>query len=154
MRYSMTINTDASFDPETKTAGWAYWIKSHDQLFKDSGYMGRVDNPSIAELVTIGKAVDKVREFVQSEWGENFPEDQIKLYINTDSTWSISAIEGRFRKSKHMSFVRAIQHKLGDFDIEARHVKAHKHTETARHWVNDWCDKQAKKQLRAALKGK
>ncbi len=31
--------------------------------------------------------------------------------------------------------------------VEFRHVKAHERTDTARTYVNDWCDKNAKKAL-------
>lgn len=36
--------------------------------------------------------------------------------------------------------------------IEYRHVKAHEHTNNARHFVNDICDKEAKKQMKIVLK--
>lgn len=151
MTYSMTINTDASFDPRTKMAGWAYWIKSHDQLFKASGLIHGTNNSSTAELTAIAKAIRVVGDFVEAEWGSDFPKENVTLYINTDSTWSIAALEGRFKRSKHQKFVEDTLKNLPGFTLVPRHVKAHSHTDTARHWVNDWCDRQAKKQLKAAL---
>lgn len=29
--------------------------------------------------------------------------------------------------------------------VELRHIRSHQHTETAKHWVNDWADKEAKR---------
>lgn len=148
----MTINTDASFDPNTKRAAWAYWIKSHDQLFKASGVIPTASNSSTAELIGISQAIAKVKSFVESEWGEDFPKERITLYINTDSTWAISALERKYKNSKHQKFVNKILRRIPNFDIQPRHVKAHNGTADARSWVNDWCDKEAKARLRKSLK--
>lgn len=145
MKYTFTINTDASFDPATGTAAWAFWIRSKDHLIKDSGLFPRkVDNSSVAELLALEKALRRVDR-------EVFTRRTVKLYINTDSKWVIDALQGKVKNSKQLMLIKAVLHSTQGYELELRHVKAHTHTNTARHWVNDWCDKQAKKILRTEL---
>lgn len=46
--------------------------------------------------------------------------------------------------------LRKVRERTGFPDYEMRHVKAHNGTPDARSWVNDWCDKEAKKMMRVA----
>lgn len=148
--YTITVNTDASFDWRTGKAAWAMWIKSADfgMAERDSGMFEQpVANSSVAELLAFEMALRRVHEAVGM-----FPRKFVKIYVNTDSMWTVQALKGNVKKSKHVEIAKSIKALTDGYEIDARHVKAHVRKDTKRHWVNDWCDKQAKKLLRDYLK--
>jgi ribonuclease HI len=148
MTYSFTINTDASHHPQTKVSAWACWIKSYHYKIKDSGLFPEpVENSSVSELMAIEQALillDKLishEVFLQTRSG-------IKLYINTDSMWTIQALSDNVKRSKHREVAGRIRSLTEGFDIEVRHVKAHRKVYNSRTWVNKWCDEAAKSLVR------
>lgn len=148
MTYSFTINTDASHHPETKVSAWACWIKSYHYKIKDAGlFDGPVANSSVAELLAIEQALILLNNLIHSE---PFLQTRngIKLYINTDSMWTIQALAGNVKRSKHLEVARRIQALTDEYDTEVRHVKAHTKITNSRSWVNNWCDKAAKTLVR------
>jgi ribonuclease HI len=146
--YSFTINTDASRDPKTGKAAWAYWIRSTNFLFRDSSlYPDSTPNSSIAELFALKAALECVNASVGT-----MPREMVRLYINTDSQWVLQALRGNVKRSKHLSLAEAVKDLAEGYELVLRHVKAHKHKDTPRHWVNDWCDKEAKRLLRTYLR--
>ena len=154
MTYSFTINTDASHDPTTRTAGWDCWIKSTHYKIQDSGLFPEpVPNSSVAELMAIEQALLRLDNLI---WSQDFLRDQmtgsgIILYINTDSKWSIMALQGQVKRSKHLAIARRIRSLTEGYIIDPRHVKSHTRKKDARS-VNDWCDKAAKRHVRRRLK--
>lgn len=149
--YSFTINTDASHEPATNISAWAYWIRSTNFLFKDSGLLpDGVPNSSIAEILAIEQALLVVNASVAKMSG--LTKGNIKLYFNTDSTWAMGAIKGEIKKGKHIAIAKQVQALAAGYHVEVRHVKAHRDTDSARTWVNDWLDKQAKFHVRNELR--
>lgn len=147
--YTFTVNTDASHHPQTKTSAWACWIKSQHYLIKESGLFPEpVANSSVAELMAIEQALLLLDNLIHTEVFLSTREERIRLFINTDSQWTIHALTGQIKRSKHLAVARRIRALTERYDIEVRHVKAHTKGSDARSWVNNWCDRASRKLVR------
>ena len=141
-----TINTDASWCPQTKVGAYAFWVRSDKFLLKKSGvFRKRCSNPSDAEVKCI---INATKLTMRQDRGIK------KIIINTDSKLAITVLTGGLVKPSVIlrwrplyKMFKNITHKRG-VEVEFRWVKAHSHTGEARNWVNAWCDKEARKQLR------
>ncbi len=143
----VTINTDASFHSGFKVGAFAFWIVCDEGRVLHSGaFKEPITNPTQAEIKCIINAVYAVKK--QNWVGIK------KIIINTDATNAIAilkkdTVEINKYNLKWGGSLRGMYNKIkvGLPEIEFRHVKAHKNTETAKSWVNDWCDKKAKEML-------
>ena len=154
MSYTFTVNTDASHDPVTKTAAWACWIKSSHYLIKEAGLFPEpVINSSVAEAMAIEKALELLDGLIAHEdfLRDHRDRGKIALFINTDSMWTINALKGMVKRSKHVETARRLRSLAEPFTIIPRHVKGHSAGEDSRSWVNNWCDKQARGLVRKKL---
>lgn len=145
--YSFTINTDASHHPETKASAWACWIKSEHYKIKESGlFPDGAPNSSVAELMAIEQALILLDALIDSQpfLRSHHEGAGIRLYINTDSMWTIQALNGNIKRSNHLAVAKRIRSLIDDYRVEIRHVKAHTKIRDSRSWVNNWCDKAAK----------
>jgi len=147
----VTINTDASFYPIQKIGGFAIWIASDKGRVKHAnGFKGEIQSAHDAEFKCIINALHILK---LQKW------DITEIYINTDSQTVIDTVESKgtfknlpqYGKDNYKTYLKIIK-ELGVKDISLRHVKGHLHTKTARHFVNDWCDDQAKAAARKILK--
>lgn len=146
----VTINTDASHNSDHKIGTFSFWMVSNaGRLFGAGELKGRVDHSTDAEFRSALNALHFL--FDKSGW-----KGITKIIINTDSQSVVEMINGSKTHAwakdlkKHFNQLKA-KHKV---IIEARKVKAHSGIEEKRKWVNNWCDKQAKKILRQSLKSK
>lgn len=150
---SITMTADASRDPITGISGYAVWL-SYTDIFnnykseKISGYSGITSSATHAEVSAIINGFDLL---------DNANLKTSKLYINTDSKSAIDMLEGRVKiKIKHS--IEILKDCIKEFTkanwcmVSIRHVKAHSGTDEARKKVHDWCDKQARAEMRKALK--
>lgn len=79
-----------------------------------------------------------------------------KIIINRDNVNAVSGKNGNEIQKLMTNVIKRIKKKsitpihmnYGGKYVEFRHVKAHSHTNNPRHWVNDWCDKQCKAELK------
>lgn len=148
----VTINTDASHDGRLKIGSFAFWMVSNNGRMLNAGPLkGKIESPDEAEMQSI---LNALHTLLRLKWQPS------KVIINTDSLNSIGVFTtdkrhiakyglhwGKKYKILFNSFRQKL--KLGKADIEFRHVKAHDETsKTARSWVNEWCDKQCKEQLK------
>ncbi len=148
----VTINTDASFSPSEKRGSFAFWIVSNSGRVATSGMLRKkVLTPSEAEFQCI---INAIHTLVNQNW-KNID----KIIINTDCLNVIHLIKnnqkaikryglrkwGKYLVDKFTNIV--YKSSLRKVPIEFRHIKAHVSTETTKQYVNDWCDKEAKKQL-------
>jgi len=143
----VTINTDASWHSGFKVGAFAFWMVSNEGKVLHSGALkGKCNNPTECEIKCIINAIYTLNK---QKWS-----GITRVIINTDATNAIAilnndkiAIEkynlkwGGVFRSKFNELKQKLPH------IEFRHIKAHTTTETAKSWVNDWCDKNAKKML-------
>lgn len=143
----ITINTDASFNHEHKVGGYAFYIVCDlFKIQKGGRFKNHPRTPEEAEIMCIGNAIATLlaqKELPACKW----------LVINTDCTGGMDKI--RMQKTPLSIEVNKLWSKLivklGSKKNKFRHVKAHNGTPDARSWVNDWCDKEAKKWMRRAV---
>ena len=146
----VTITTDASFYPEHKEGGYAFWISTNlGRIRLAAAFKNKVICPHDAEFKCIINSLHRLHK-------ENLT---IKtIYINTDSQTVIDTVDKKntslpsYAKENLKQF-NLIIGKLNSPKIIMRHVKGHLHTKTPRHWVNSWCDKEAKKAARKKIFG-
>lgn len=146
---SYTINSDASYMAYVKRGSYAYWIKGDDGFHvKHAGvFRDHLPNSSVAELLAFEKALQELNKKIPLERRKD-----VLIFVNTDCQWVIDVLEGRVLNSKYRILMKAVRHAARDYEIVARHVKAHTGDLTqARSWVNNWCDKQAKTVLKEEL---
>ncbi len=148
----VTINTDASYHPHEKVAGFAFWIVCDDfKLVKSGELRKKCHRPEVAEFRCIINAVHLL-----------FQQDCkkiSKIILNTDCLNVIHLLKRdgvairRYKLNGDWSsnMVKMFYGIVGQTPIEFRHVKAHVSTDTARSWVNDWCDSNAKQAMRSRL---
>lgn len=152
--YSFTINTDASLAPKTGVAAWACWIKSSHYLIKEAGIFSEpLPNSSIAELLAFEQALILLHNLIDTQpFLQHYADrNAIVLYINTDSMWTIHALRGIVKRSKHVEEAKRVKSLADDFTIIPRHVKGHTRGENNRQWVNNWCDRQARGLVRKRM---
>lgn len=153
----VTINTDASFHPQLKYGAYAFWAISNDFKITKSGlFKSKCTNSHDAEARCI---VNALKVVLLAHKGIS------KVIINTDSVNSIFIFTNdkeNIRKylgtsQKMIKTVRNAYHDVlnqtkNKVIIEFRHVKAHSGINDKRSYVNEWCDLQAKIQLRKKIK--
>lgn len=149
----ITINVDASYSSQYKVAGYAFWIVCDKFVIKKSGMMKVSPKGSEdAELMGIANAVYTLLKTPE------LPCCKL-VVINNDCL-------GAQRKIGHKSQnpiarkiaginkqLRSALYSTGTHPvIEFRHVKAHSGAKDKRSYVNEWCDAEAKKWMREAIK--
>lgn len=148
----VTINTDASFHPSLKYGAYAFWAICDDFKITKSGvFRKKCINPDDAEAKCIINALTVV---LLAHKGIS------KIIINTDSLNAIAYLTNdrtHIRKyglitNKGTEFNRLFYGIIKKTSIEFRHVKAHSGVNDKRSYVNEWCDSEAKKQLRKTIK--
>lgn len=149
----ITVNTDASFNPQHKIGGYAFYIVC--DLFKiQKGGMFKVQPKTAmeAEMMCMANALYTLlsqKELPTTKW----------VIINSDCLFSFERIKRKSQDAigKQVSeMLRKVRLKTSYKGVimpkfEFRHVKAHNGTPDARSYVNDWCDKEAKKWMRQAV---
>lgn len=147
----VTINTDASFHPQIKWGAYAFWAICNDFKITKSGvFRKKCMNPDDAETKCILNALTVI---LKAHKGIT------KIIINTDS---LNAIAYLTEDKKHIRRYNLSNQKAIEFrriflslvkhtTIEFRHVKAHSGVNDKRSFVNEWCDTEAKRQLRSKI---
>jgi len=148
----VTVCTDASFSWSLERGSFAFWIVSNQGKIAKSGMLNkRIHRAEQAEFQCI---INAIHVLIAADW-----KDVEKIIINTDCLNVIHLISGNknaIRKYRlgswgnHLVLLLKLmidKSKLKKVKLEFRHVRAHVSTATPKQWVNDWCDKEAKKQL-------
>ena len=144
----LTINTDASFHPEHKVGGYAFYIIC--DLFKvQKGGMFKVQpkNSLEAEMMAIANAI-----YVASKQ-KQYPKIDL-VVINSDCLIAFERI-GKTKKDllgRRIAFLLADLKKVTGYKKhEFRHVRAHSGAQDKRSFVNEWCDNEAKKWMKLSI---
>ena len=140
----VTVFTDASYCPSTGAAGWAVWMKHQGDTHRYSGIpKNPVKNPSHAEMVA---AVYGISLAIK-----NYP-DARTVHLVTDLLRTVEILRGHARAKMDYEITAynyvyrmAKEHNV---HISCKHVKAHVTQGERRNYVNNWCDQEAKKQMR------
>jgi ribonuclease HI len=138
----VTCYTDASYVFKTKTAAYAFWLKSDKGRVKFSGCCpGWVADSNSAEAYAIYAALKRAVE----EWPET---DGVLVVSDCDAAirlcwpWSKDSKSTCLRTVRKL--IRSVKSRSG-VDIRTRHVKGHQKNSTQSAWLNNWCDEQAGK---------
>jgi len=159
---NVTLTTDASFNVKHQIGTYAFYVSCKGGPFKMSGILrDQMKNPSQAEMKCICNAIAFLNTKVELLANIKY------VYINTDSMNSIHLFSGhqdeiRKYKLKTKSYLKILDKynelvkKLKNTGhcsktIIFQHIKAHKHTNTPAHFVNQWCDDAAKEQMQIKL---
>ena len=148
---TITICTDASYDPELKIGAWACYIRSDDKIIKVGKVIKKnVSNSTEAERVGVANAL----------WlaGQALDISKHRLVLYCDN---LAALHPVRPSSKTGAKRQAAKQQLEFYQkniepylqkaltYDARHVKGHlertaRHRMKTRHHLNDWCDKEAR----------
>lgn len=149
----LTINTDASFCPKTKAAGYAVYIKCNLFKITKSGILKNAENSIDAEMMAIGNAAHIVTSLQDAPYFG-------MIVINTDCKVAIDMLTKAphiHKKGTARKVYRILQKLRSKTNppkkrqrFELRHVLAHNGTPDAISFVNDWCDKTAKAEMKKA----
>ena len=151
---TITICTDASYDPQLGIGAWACYIRSGDKIIK----LGKV----IKEDVTNSTEAERVG-VANALWlaSRAFDISECRIVLYCDNLAALNPVRpstktGQKRQAakKQLEFyqknIEPFLQKALTYD--ARHVKGHlertaRHRMKARHHLNDWCDKEARELL-------
>jgi ribonuclease HI len=142
-----TINSDASHYADYKVGAYAFWISTAKGRIRKAGALkGEVYSSNEAEFKSI---LNGLHTLYNAKLG-----DITDIYINTDSRMVIRVLKENSNSPWCVDLIKAYNEITGKLNanIILRHVKGHLHTKTPRHWVNDWCDTEAKRHAKAEIK--
>lgn len=148
----ITINTDASFGPHDKVGGYGYYIIC-DKFKIRRGGMFKIHpkNPIEAEMMCIANAIHTLINT------PSLPSAKF-IIINCDCLRAFEHIGLRKKNEIGRCIARQLR-ELKDKTsfrglispkVEFRHVKSHTGKNDARSYINEWCDREAKKWMKEA----
>lgn len=145
----LTINSDASFHPQLKIGGYAFYIICDLFKIEKSGKFKENPMSSIdAEIKCFGNALATI--LAQKE----LPKIK-KIVFNTDCMCGIGCVTNKKNKSKVelqiVKLINDLKSRTQCKDFNFKYVKAHNGTNDSRSWVNDKLDKEAKKWMRKQI---
>jgi ribonuclease HI len=144
----VTVMSDASFCPQTKSAGWGVWIKSQRGFFEGGGnFKTAADTSSDAEAMAISIAAFLAfRQGIAVEGDTVLVQTDCMMVVNLmNDIW-----DGKRKfKRKLTGYSKAIKYTLdlvrkNKCKLVVRHVKGHAPGLAGRNYVNEICDKHAK----------
>lgn len=144
----ITINTDASFYNQHKIGAFAFWIKSDVfKITKGGMFKTEILDSTQAEIYAIGNAIACLLQ------QPDLPQANF-LVINTDCTYAIKQITERrsIDGNKVYHLWQQLIKKIGSKKNSFRHVRAHTGKNNPRSFVNEWCDTEAKKWAKEAIR--
>lgn len=156
---TITICTDASYDPELQIGAWACYIRSDDKVIKLGKVIREnVSNSTEAERVGVANALWLI--------SKSFDISKHRLVLYCDNLAALNPVRPstktgakKQRAKQQLEFfqknIEPYLQKALAFDT--RHVKGHlertaRHRMKARHHLNDWCDKEARELLQQERK--
>ncbi|MDD2878768.1 MAG: hypothetical protein PHZ23_16240 [Acidiphilium sp.] len=148
----ITLFTDASFCNTSKIAAYAIWAKTSGKTIRHSGLMkSKAPNSHMAETVALVNGIFVVCALMSPEPGS-------KIIAQSDCVAAINTLMGEHplrRKASRAIFAPVIrsyreQVKRSGVIVEFRHVRGHQGAVTTRNAVNEWCDNECRRLLRAA----
>jgi ribonuclease HI len=146
MKYNcITITTDASYCNKTKSAGYAFRIKWSDgELNKGGQFKGKINNSTDAEIKCAANAL----------YAFGLLEISSKLLVlNTDCQTIVSPTDKEHKITEAHKEMLRIAQVLNVDKIDYRHVKSHSGVHDNRSKANKWCDREAKRQMKALREG-
>lgn len=144
----ITINTDASYHPDYKIGGYAFYIVCDlFKIQKGGKFKTQPKSSQQAEMMCMANALATLliqKELPNAKW----------IIINSDCLCAFEKIKLKSQDhigKKVAQILRQIRKATDMPQFKFRHVKAHSGVDNARSWVNEWCDNEAKKWMRKQL---
>ncbi len=147
----VTIITDASFCPNTRVAGYGYWLASDRGSKAGMGVMTtqRIVSNVAAEMMAVANTLHdcKMQKLL-------LPGDSVLM--QTDCVAAINAFTSvRTLNSMHEQEQNVVEYvwqfvKHFELEIRYRHVKGHSSQQGNRYLANHKCDQRAKNAMRVA----
>lgn len=155
----VTINTDASFAPAHERGSYAFWIVCNEWKVTHHGMLRKkILRPEIAEFMCI---INALQVTCKKNTGNVH-----HMIINTDCLNVIHLLSKNKKAIKRWGlekwgtpYVKKFhsvlhEHGMSKIKIEYRHVKSHTGIGDKRSYVNEWCDTEAKLELKKFLETK
>lgn len=142
----VTIMSDASHCPVTKSSGYGVWVKSNRGQFQCGGnFKGDVNHCQEAEAKGLAIAV-------WSAFYQGIAQSGDKLILQTDNKGNVDAfnkpmsLPTAHRAIEPLMYIKDII-KQNNCTYDIRHVKAHDPSLGKRNYINDLCDSLARKYM-------
>lgn len=137
-----TVNSDASYDPLTKTGGYAFWIicdvtDDKPVIIKNYGkFRNNITDSNEAEIKCVVNALHTIYQYRNEfEW----------LIINCDNQTVANIGSTGKVPSKFELEGKELLRLLECFrNVKFKPIKGHTSIDSPRHYINRWCDKYAK----------
>lgn len=145
----LTIYTDASYCHDTRVAGWGAWMRDSNKTYSCGGvFKCKFDSSNKAELYAIIEAIKHAHAI---DWLKTAS----LIVIVTDSQYAKGVIDGTIvRGTETQALLRDIfgLMKVCSCRWKVNWVKGHSNNDGARSWVNQQCDRIARKHMQEARK--
>lgn len=145
----ITILADASWCPDTRVAGYGYWIASDRGSEGGGGVMTtrQVASNTVAEMMALANALHHAMllDLVQADDSILFQTDCIAAILGFTGKRMLALEQERLVNA----YMRRSQRML-NLEFEYRHVKGHTRSREARFLANNHCDAQARSYMRQA----
>lgn len=147
---NITVFTDASFCPETKAAGGAFWARNADTKFSSSFRIEDAESSADAEILTACRSIQSILE--HPVLGEELKKGkETRLILVVDCLTVKHVLEGGKAKMGVAACQAVATTRIHVFNqkfwFKVNHVKGHSGIGSPRQWVNNWCDKEARHQM-------
>lgn len=149
----ITINTDASFRPDYRVGGFAFYIVCDYFKIRKGGIFKsqQPQNAQEAEMMCMANAIHTLLA------QKDLPQTQL-IVVNSDAITTFQHIKNKstnpIGKAVAAQLRRIRKYMIKSVKIEFRHVKAHTKDTAARSKANAWCDQEAKRWMRIAVEQK
>ncbi len=156
---SVILASDASYDHETKLAGYAFCIKTpHKPLLQQAGVAKRAARSSTeAELIALANALYVLRSVEKPKRFKLFVYmDNEAAILHADPEYEATSKGPRKFQRNNEDIVTYCRNELRKYAplFEIRHVKAHtsslKVSWNQEHHMNHWCDLASRDEMRKA----
>lgn len=136
IRYT-TVNTDAGV--KEGKAAIAYWIRSDNKWITGSRALKTPDlcsNKAELSAIIIALTVVSQNEYLRTAH---------KIVVNSDSQTALGWMTKDSVPEQYKQYIQDIYKVIPKDKIRFKWVKGHSKNTKSRNWVNNWCDKEARK---------
>ena len=142
---TITINCDASYHPELKKGGYAFWISYSKGSLKHYGtFKKEIKDSTEAEL----KAVCNAFYYVQKKFGQSIK----MIFVNCDNAFVRAVVEKHVSNKKYKTEIDLLFDYASKYElIIAKKIRGHQKGNSPRQFVNNWCDKYSRNYLKEKI---
>jgi len=150
----ITINTDASYDPQYNLGSYAFWIVCDGQRIIKAGILKKVSDSNDAEIQAIANAL--VTVFKSDFKGITGVYVNTKAFAYVNGAMAARPLIGPAKVCYDtLQLIKQKYRIRRNKFYEIRQVNAHtghQDLRSTRQYVNDYCDRTARQVLRDAIK--